>query len=429
MRGRIFRHAAPSSRVAVPIYIVFCWTLLLFQAAAQDDSFIYHGNLDDQGSPANGNFDIRYRLFNQVTAGDQIGIDATHIGVPIVDGSFSSEVDFGDGAFSGGEVWMELAVRPAGIGNYVPLSPRQKIHSLPAASFSKAAADVTGVLAKERLPGDTIYGVNGIVGPAMLPPDLVYTGDEGIVGPAMLPPDLVYTGDDGIVGPMFLPKELIYGVDGIVGPAMLPPDLVYQGSNGGISVLGASDGLSSAVLNVESSGNMGVALHAHHESSNSTAVLVNEGTGDLVRGLSGADGSTLVFQVENNGRVTAESFAPTSDRNAKENFTKLDPQEILQKLAAIPVTRWNFKSDSETTHIGPMAQDFFATFGVGRDDKHIATVDADGIALAAIQGLNQKLSDREREVAQLQAENRTMGARIDALEAMLRTIVQELEKN
>lgn len=41
-----------------------------------------------------------------------------------------------------------------------------------------------------------------------------------------------------------------------------------------------------------------------------------------------------------------------------------------------------------TPHLGPMAQDFHAAFNVGMDDKHMATVDEEGVALAAIQGLN-----------------------------------------
>ena len=48
-----------------------------------------------------------------------------------------------------------------------------------------------------------------------------------------------------------------------------------------------------------------------------------------------------------------------------------------------------------------MAQDFHAAFGLGTDDKHIATVDADGVALAAIQGLNQKLNEKDAEIQAL----------------------------
>jgi len=79
----------------------------------------------------------------------------------------------------------------------------------------------------------------------------------------------------------------------------------------------------------------------------------------------------------------------------------------------LPLTTWNFKVDSATKHLGPMAQDFYAAFGVGPDDKHIATVDADGVALAAIQGLNQKLEQKETEVRELKQ-------RLEALERIVR---------
>jgi hypothetical protein len=108
---------------------------------------------------------------------------------------------------------------------------------------------------------------------------------------------------------------------------------------------------------------------------------------------SGSDKMTI----NPDGVVTATAFVTSSDRNAKENFKPLDSRAVLDKVAALPITRWNFKKDTASEHIGPMAQDFHAAFGVGSDDKHIATVDADGVALAAIQGLNQKLEERLKE--------------------------------
>ncbi len=97
------------------------------------------------------------------------------------------------------------------------------------------------------------------------------------------------------------------------------------------------------------------------------------------------------------------SWAPTSDRNAKENFRQIDPQEILAKVAALPVLDYNLKSQTNTIrHLGPMAQDFAAAFGLGEDDKHIATVDADGVALAAIQGLDQKVEEKEARIKELE---------------------------
>jgi hypothetical protein len=94
-------------------------------------------------------------------------------------------------------------------------------------------------------------------------------------------------------------------------------------------------------------------------------------------------------------------LASSSDRNVKAGFAPVDPKEVLEKVAALPITRWHYTNDTATPHLGPVAQDFHAAFDLGADDKHIATVDADGVALAAIQGLNQKLEEREKEITEL----------------------------
>ena len=123
------------------------------------------------------------------------------------------------------------------------------------------------------------------------------------------------------------------------------------------------------------------------------------------------------MSVNNNGVVTAFAFNPTSDRAVKENFEPINGREVLEKVTALPITRWNFKKDTTSEHIGPMAQDFHATFGLnGNDDKHIATVDADGVALAAIQGLNQKLEELKSELNHRDVENGKLKRRLAELE-------------
>jgi hypothetical protein len=78
------------------------------------------------------------------------------------------------------------------------------------------------------------------------------------------------------------------------------------------------------------------------------------------------------------------------------------PQAILRKVASLPIQTWNFKSQPETEHhLGPMAQGFRAAFDLGQDDKHISTVDADGAALAAIQGLYQIVQEKDRQLQEL----------------------------
>jgi len=91
-----------------------------------------------------------------------------------------------------------------------------------------------------------------------------------------------------------------------------------------------------------------------------------------------------------------------SDRNVKRDFAPIDNQQILDELARLPITTWSYKAEQPTArHIGPMAQDFKAKFGVGGSDKAINHVDADGVAFAAIQALAERVKRLDEENALL----------------------------
>jgi hypothetical protein len=76
--------------------------------------------------------------------------------------------------------------------------------------------------------------------------------------------------------------------------------------------------------------------------------------------------------------------------------------EILEKLAALPISTWNYVFDDATVrHLGPMAQDFAAAFGLGDNDKVINVVDANGVLMVAIQALYRKVQALEAEVEYL----------------------------
>jgi trimeric autotransporter adhesin len=97
------------------------------------------------------------------------------------------------------------------------------------------------------------------------------------------------------------------------------------------------------------------------------------------------------------------SWSTISDRNAKKNFAAVNGEEVLNKLAGIPIQQWNYKweADDATPNLGPMAQDFKAAFYPGRDDKSITTLEYDGVELAAIQALGQKLDQKDAEIQAL----------------------------
>jgi hypothetical protein len=107
------------------------------------------------------------------------------------------------------------------------------------------------------------------------------------------------------------------------------------------------------------------------------------------------------------------SWSSLSDRNAKTNFVQVKPREVLDRLARLPMNEWSYKAqDPSVRHIGPMAQDFHTAFGVGEDDRRISSVDADGVALAAIQGLHSMVQEKEKEIEALKQ-------RLAAIEALL----------
>ena len=105
----------------------------------------------------------------------------------------------------------------------------------------------------------------------------------------------------------------------------------------------------------------------------------------------------------------------SSDRHRKNNVQGVNPSNILDRHLKLSIHTWTYTNDLATPHIGPMAQDFHAAFGVGPDEKHISTVDADGVALAAIQGLNTKLEQRVKEK---DAEISTLKSRLEKLESL-----------
>jgi hypothetical protein len=80
----------------------------------------------------------------------------------------------------------------------------------------------------------------------------------------------------------------------------------------------------------------------------------------------------------------------------------VDGAEVLEKLAELPISTWNYKDDDPSVrHMGPMAQDFHAAFGLGDDDRVINMVDASGVAMVAIQALYRRIQALESELAAL----------------------------
>jgi hypothetical protein len=118
-----------------------------------------------------------------------------------------------------------------------------------------------------------------------------------------------------------------------------------------------------------------------------------------------------------------------SDVNMKENFRELDDSELLAKIARMPIREWNYKTqDATIRHMGPTAQDFHAAFGLGEDQLRINTVDADGVALAAVRALETRTRDLMESHQTLIDENRQLREAADELRARLERLERLIEK-
>ena len=150
----------------------------------------------------------------------------------------------------------------------------------------------------------------------------------------------------------------------------------------------------------------------------------------LARSYSFAMGATGHFIISNQqqpgvqyrfnptGTLTLTSVVETSGRQFKENVVPLESRQILGQLEDLSLSSWNYKVDPDRVrHVGPMAEDFYAAFGLGWDDQHLSPRDLAAVALAAVQGVNEVVQERDTQIAGLEQ-------RIAELEALVRTLAE-----
>lgn len=116
----------------------------------------------------------------------------------------------------------------------------------------------------------------------------------------------------------------------------------------------------------------------------------------------------------------ATNWTCSSDRNLKENFKPVNTAQVLEAVAKMPVTTWSMKG-SKVRQLGPVAQDFYAAFKLGTSDRTINNTDAQGVALAAIQGLYGVVEQKDARITALSNRVVSLEARLSALEKALRS--------
>ena len=359
-----------------------------------------------------------------ITAGQGMGINTTsdpvaaldvrdssgnsgtiHVGADAVGGE-PKLVRFGDGDYvhigeNGADDWMDLKAatfyfnHSSGTGN-VGIGTNNP----------QAALHVVGnILASGTVTANTFTG-NG-AGLANLSASQLTSGTVPL---AQLPAAVVTNSATGLtINGTISATSTVYIDANALNNGGLSPALIFGGSassegiaskRGGAITNGqyALDFYTSAFLRmrIRNDGNVGIA------NSNPTNLLMVQ-----------------------NARCDGSSWINSSDRNLKQDFAPVNPQEVLAQVAALPVQSWSYKAQPSQKHLGPVAQDFHAAFGLGADDTSIATVDESGVALAAIQGLNQKLDERNAEIQALKRQNDSLERRLKALELLVSSVTEK----
>jgi hypothetical protein len=145
-------------------------------------------------------------------------------------------------------------------------------------------------------------------------------------------------------------------------------------------------------------------------------------TADNVFRVRATNGVFLITDIDGAGNATwfcaavaGAGWTCASDRRLKQDLVPLDGGEVLTRLARLPLYEWSPKGrNAHVRHYGPMAQDFKVAFGLGEGDTTIGVQDANGVALAAIQGLNAKLEQATSVIDALSARLRVLEARLAA---------------
>lgn len=516
-------------------------------ARAQGTAFTYQGWLSSGANPANGSYDLAFTLFATNAIGVALAGPVTNTAIAVNNGLFTTMIDFGTGAFTGGSNWLEIAVRTNGGGSFSTLTPRQQLTPAP---YAITAGNLAAVVQNNAfIPGEyeTIGGGSGntasnffaTVGGGSLNSAVGFnatvaggfgnyasgntatvaggqydysTGSYSTVGGGN---NNVSSNSYATVAGGYLNTAGGYAAT-VGGGYQNKSTLDYATVSGGYNnlasglyamVAGGYNNLAagsfsfaagyqaqalqygSFVWNDESGGSFsssipnsfsvraagGVLLAAdvaisggatayHHLSlngGNSTGYLYgsypafgdgvhlsynyyadNSGLGHVINGGGGTSRITVSYgeillyvggvsaaplttrlDATTTGVTVYGTFNNLSDRNAKQNFASVSPSQLLDKVMRLPISEWSYKEDAATRHLGPVAQDFHSVFSLGTDDKHIAPIDEGGVALAAIQGLNEKVESGKRkaeaQMEKLSAENAELKARLEKLEQLI----------
>ncbi|MCI0395429.1 MAG: hypothetical protein L0332_05430 [Chloroflexi bacterium] len=310
------------------------------QQAPVSTAFTYQGQLKQNGSLVNGNCDLRFSLWDDPSAGAQIGSIQTVANQTISDGLFTVQLngnnEFTSDAFSGEARWLKIEVRcPAGSGSYTPLSPRQPVTAVPYALGLRLPLSASGSYAGAVL---SIFNTTtGAFGDGLFA-QTESSSDTGVTGYASASSG-ANTGvkgqsnsnsGTGVYGVTISSSGNTYGVWG-ESLSSSGTGVRAGATNGGVAVWALSNGsgITRPTLHVENTNASGISIFAEQNSNDAVLVVTNEGAGDLIRAFGTAGGANLRFRVTQNGDVYAdEGFHCGNDVNDGNGSGDLSETEI-----------------------------------------------------------------------------------------------------
>jgi hypothetical protein len=518
------------------LFIVLALFAGVYQTFAQGTAFTYQGQLQNNGSPAGGNYNLTFSLFNTNAGGVAIVGPVTTNGVIVTNGLFTVLIDFGSDAFIGGTNWLQIGVETNGFGSFTTLTPRQKLTPVPDAIYAENADILSGTLSASQLTsiGNVSGSDNFFIGPsgnstmsgiantaigdfALLVNtsggdntaggyDTLRFNTSGSYNTAYGMYALSYNtngngntaigfeslqgfgntsgsynialgyqagfniingssdidiGNEGVAGDNNIIRigsgqtdTFIAGVITNTGTLTLQAetDMVFVAGNNMnltadtnmtvkvgadttlntgnnmIVTVAANTTLNTGInmnvtadenMNLTAANDMEVTASGAMTLKSDTIMMLNSPASEITGNVGiGTNATTNPLEMGSGAYCSvAGVWTSVSDRNAKEDFAAIKPAEVLARVVALPITEWKYKVEANgTEHLGPMAQDFHAAFHLnGADDRHISVVDEGGVALAAIQGLNQKLNEKDAEIQNLEK-------RLDELQAVVKQL-------
>lgn len=422
------------------LVLVFLLGAGALQAANLSTAFTYQGRLNVSAAPYTGTCDFSFTLWDAVgsgsppTGGSQVGSPVVASAVSVTAGLFTTTIDFGVSAFPAQDRWLQVAVGcPSGMAT-TPLAPRQQVTPEPYAlalpylrspsgtASPNVVGGYSGNAADAGSSGITIAG-GGAVSNTNLGQGDYATVSGGSKNHATAPYSTIAGGNNNYIGGNY--SVIGGGQNNWINPQLATisgglgnlADGLYSMIPGGDFNHAAGD-RSFAAGHRAKANNIGDFVWADSNDFDFSAGTDNRfrvrATGGIqfVVGIDSGTGATTWSCVVTNMDA---SWSCSSDRNAKENFEAIDGADVLEKVGRLSILKWNAKgAEPSVKHVGPMAQDFRAAFGLGSDDKMISTIDLEGVALAAIQGAKVQIEALEAKNAQLEERLRALECALEA---------------